>query len=109
VAWVEEWVLLRDIDLGRPIFSLGGRSDLPIKGMCQRLHPITDSKDGETTREDICGDLRRTWFINGGWSSGEDEAKRFEGKYFLFRCIVRVEFAIYMGFTDSPCDQLSVL
>jgi len=88
VAWREERVLSRDIDLGRSIFSLGGRSDLSTQCMCQRLHPITDSKDGETTREDICGDLRCTRFIYGGWSSREDETKRFEGENFLFRRIV---------------------
>jgi hypothetical protein len=106
---MEEWVLMRDIDLGRSIFSLGRRSDLTAQGKCQRLHPITDSKDGETTCEDICGDLRRTGFIYRGWSSRDYEAERVVGENFLFRCIVRVEFAIYMGFADSPCDQLSVL
>jgi hypothetical protein len=77
--------------------------------MRQRLHPITDSEDREIARQDICGDLRRIGFIYGGWSSRKDEAERIMCEHFLFRCIVRVEFAIYVGFADSPCDQLGVL
>src|SRR5215212_6090790 len=71
---LQHGALNRRLDLGGTILTLCGRIHLSTKCMGQGLHSIANPKYRQTCFENEILDIRRTIFIHGFRSAGEDKS-----------------------------------
>ncbi len=102
------WFVLAD-QVGMAVFTFAGRYNLSPEVTGQELHAIADAEDRNAQFEEGFLYCWRAVIINGFGAARENYALRviFPDGFNIH--VKGMQFAIYMGFTDTPRNQLGVL
>jgi hypothetical protein len=77
--------------------------------MCQHLHAIANSKDGQTAFVYIERSQWGAFLVDAGRATGEDESFRLESRDSLPGGIVGDELTIDVAFANSAGDEVAIL
>jgi len=92
-----------------PVLASGATGHLAPKLFHQKLHPVTDTQDGNAQMENAAIHLGRLRGVNAGWATAKDDSLGPEGEDFPNGDGVRDDLGIDVGFADPAGDDLGVL
>ena len=102
-------MLLVDIEVRGAVLASLRANHFSAQRVCQPLHPITNSENGDAELQNFCVADRRVRVIDRTWAAGEHEADRFERANFFERSGARKNRGENLLLADAARDQLRVL